>query len=146
MQRTAAHLVGAANPAQLEMRILANHGSDARFAFMRAGGRSWNVWLRVKQEAEAKVKRERESKNGGGIGALAGYSSDEEDEEETPDFLPPPPSSNPPPAPPSPPPLPPSPSDPPPSLDTSSTDETAKTIRRDKARLWVEQRRNGGAA
>lgn len=35
LRRTTVHIISPPNPAQLEMRILANHGPDKRFAFLR---------------------------------------------------------------------------------------------------------------
>jgi len=51
MDRTARHLLTSPNPAQLEMRILANHGAHQRFAFLR--GRWRNAWQRIKLAARA---------------------------------------------------------------------------------------------
>ncbi|KAF9075005.1 hypothetical protein BDP27DRAFT_1316329 [Rhodocollybia butyracea] len=51
MRRTAKSLLASPNAAQLEMRILANHGADPRFAFLRGRwSRSWQV---VKARARA---------------------------------------------------------------------------------------------
>ncbi|EIW74225.1 hypothetical protein CONPUDRAFT_170245 [Coniophora puteana RWD-64-598 SS2] len=49
MRRTATHLSTSPNPAQLEMRILANHGADRRFAFLR--GRWSRAWKLAKAKA-----------------------------------------------------------------------------------------------
>lgn len=49
MNRTAAHIRDSHNRAQLEMRILANHGSDPRFAFLR--GRWKRAWDKAKASA-----------------------------------------------------------------------------------------------
>jgi hypothetical protein len=79
MQRTAAHVLSSPNPTQLEMRILANHGNDPRFAFLR--GRWKRVWEATRL-ANAPKKPEVPVKAGGsGLGALAGYgdSGDESD-------------------------------------------------------------------
>ncbi|KZT30199.1 hypothetical protein NEOLEDRAFT_1127116 [Neolentinus lepideus HHB14362 ss-1] len=75
MRRTAMHLSNSPNPAQLEMRILANHGADRRFAFLRGRwGRAWRT-------AKAGVRMEKEEKKeGGGLGGLAGYGDSDEDE------------------------------------------------------------------
>ncbi|KAF9005127.1 hypothetical protein BDQ17DRAFT_1223713, partial [Cyathus striatus] len=86
MKRTATHLLSSPNPAQLEMRILANHGNDKRFAFLR--GRWSRAWRLVKgkariekEERESLEAKEKEQKIG--LGGLAGYGdSEEEDEEE----------------------------------------------------------------
>lgn len=89
MRRTAAHLLTTPNPAQLEMRILANHGADQRFAFLRGRwSRAWRLAkgkARLELEAEKTRKEEEEAakKSGGGMGGLAGYGdSDEEGEDE----------------------------------------------------------------
>ncbi|KAF8876602.1 hypothetical protein CPB84DRAFT_1817666 [Gymnopilus junonius] len=66
MKRTATHIVSSPNAAQLEMRILANHGGDRRFSFLR--GR----WSRQKEEKEIA-----ESKKTAGLGVLTGYGSDD---------------------------------------------------------------------
>ncbi|CAG8629191.1 1320_t:CDS:2 [Acaulospora colombiana] len=49
MKKTAAHIVSSPNALQFEMRILANHGEDPRFAFLR--GRWKNKWEEVKASA-----------------------------------------------------------------------------------------------
>ncbi|KAJ3773679.1 hypothetical protein FB446DRAFT_731834 [Lentinula raphanica] len=59
MRRTAKSILTSPNPAQLELRILANHGADPRFAFLR--GRWSRAWKTVKarvraDEAEQKQK------------------------------------------------------------------------------------------
>src|SRR5882757_696876 len=51
MRRTAAHITSSPNPEQLEMRILANHGNDTRFSFLR--GRWKCAWIRLKEEETA---------------------------------------------------------------------------------------------
>ncbi|KAF8509753.1 hypothetical protein BU17DRAFT_98632 [Hysterangium stoloniferum] len=51
MERTARHLLTSLNPAQLEMRILANHGAHQRFAFLR--GRWRNAWEQIKLASRA---------------------------------------------------------------------------------------------
>ncbi|KAF8742555.1 hypothetical protein AX14_003589 [Amanita brunnescens Koide BX004] len=62
MRRTAVHLHSSPNPAQLEMRILANHGADKRFAFLR---RRW--------------PRKDKERTGGSLNALARYGDSDED-------------------------------------------------------------------
>ena len=89
MRRTAAHVVGSPNPAQLEMRILANHGADPRFAFLR--GRWAHAWRLAKGKRRVELEREAEqarkevegrgAKPGGGIGGLAGYGDSDSDED-----------------------------------------------------------------
>ena len=51
MERTAAHLHASPDRARLAARILANHGADKRFAFMR--GRWRRAWLRAQAKAAA---------------------------------------------------------------------------------------------
>ncbi|KAI1782840.1 hypothetical protein LXA43DRAFT_1103337 [Ganoderma leucocontextum] len=86
MRRTAAHILGSPNPAQLEMRILANHGADPRFAFLR--GRWSRLWrltkgkARLELEAEKRRKTEDAKTQGNlGIGGLAGYGDSDEESE-----------------------------------------------------------------
>ncbi|KAF8634674.1 hypothetical protein AX15_000775 [Amanita polypyramis BW_CC] len=88
MRRTATHLQSSPNPAQLEMRILANHGADKRFAFLR--GRWSHAWRLTKSKARQQAEEEA-AKDGAAredealqpsssLGALAGYGdSDESD-------------------------------------------------------------------
>ncbi|KAJ3566221.1 hypothetical protein NP233_g7134 [Leucocoprinus birnbaumii] len=124
MRRTAAHLLASPNPAQLEMRILANHGADKRFAFLK--GRWSHSWLHIKAklraEKEEKERKEKERK-AEGLGMLAGYdtSSDEDSDnaenddknvrEEGLDAI------------------------------KAETEETKKELRRQKAKEWAEKRR-----
>ena len=73
MQRTALHIEASPNPAQLEMRILANHGADRRFAFLR--GRWSKFWKAMTDHARTEIIR----RDGpAGLGGLAGYGSDED--------------------------------------------------------------------
>ncbi|KAI0710901.1 hypothetical protein C8Q76DRAFT_739137 [Earliella scabrosa] len=88
MRRTASHILNTPNPAQLEMRILANHGADPRFAFLRGRwSRAWRLAkgkIRLTLEAEKK-REEDEAKQKAvvSIGGLAGYGdSDDEDDED----------------------------------------------------------------
>lgn len=80
MCRTAAHVHASPNPAQLEMRILANHGADSRFAFLRGRwSRAWRLTKgKLRLELEAKKAKEKEA---AGIGGLAGYGDSDEDED-----------------------------------------------------------------
>lgn len=71
MKRTAAHVVRATNDAQLRARILAHHGADARFAFLR--GRWGRAWARAQVDARREVLAEREAQ--GALGGLTGYGS-----------------------------------------------------------------------
>lgn len=84
MRRTAQHILSSPKPAQLEMRILANHGGDKKFAFLR--GRWSRVWRilkgkarREKEEHDKERDKGREDKVGNGLGVLVGYE-DSEDE------------------------------------------------------------------
>lgn len=75
MRRTATHVLSSPNPAQLEMRILANHGADARFAFLK--GRWARAWRLAKAHAQldrAKAEQaQAQAKAEVGLGGLAGY-------------------------------------------------------------------------
>lgn len=46
MKKTAEHIAASPNPLQLELRILANHGGDERFEFLR--GRWKSTWQALK--------------------------------------------------------------------------------------------------
>ncbi|KAG2144449.1 uncharacterized protein EDB93DRAFT_1153525 [Suillus bovinus] len=89
MKRTALHLLSSPNPAQLEMRILANHGADKRFAFLR--GRWSRAWRMTKERLrQEKVDQSAQSLRASrnilvGLGGLAAYgdSDDEGGEEES---------------------------------------------------------------
>ncbi|KAF8273607.1 hypothetical protein EI94DRAFT_1715401 [Lactarius quietus] len=78
MRRTATHVVRATNDAQLRARILAHHGADARFAFLR--GRWGRAWARAQADARREVLAERETQ--GALGGLTGYGSGSESEDE----------------------------------------------------------------
>lgn len=90
MHRTAAHLLSSPNAAQLEMRILANYGSDKRFAFLR--GRWSRKWNLIKLKARARPEEERDDETGrkldemkkcqAGLGLVTGYGSDDSDDSE----------------------------------------------------------------
>ncbi|KAJ6524445.1 hypothetical protein DFH09DRAFT_186904 [Mycena vulgaris] len=82
MRRTAASIMSTGNPAQLEMRILANYGGDKRFSFLR--GRWKAAWITMKRNAE-KEEEAKKSTSASGLGNLADYgdSDDEEEEPET---------------------------------------------------------------
>ncbi|KII84813.1 hypothetical protein PLICRDRAFT_342392 [Plicaturopsis crispa FD-325 SS-3] len=88
MRRTAAHILASPNPAQLEMRILANHGGDKRFAFLR--GRWARAWRAAKarvraEDAKKRVEHAHENSTPRGegsdapLGALAGYGDSDDD-------------------------------------------------------------------
>jgi hypothetical protein len=77
MRRTATHTVRAANDAQLRARILAHHGADMRFAFLR--GRWSHAWALAQAEANRSVLEEREKAQGAdALGGLTGYGSGSE--------------------------------------------------------------------
>jgi hypothetical protein len=78
MRRTATHLLSSPNPAQLEMRILANHGGDRRFSFLC--GRWKNYWNLSK--AKSRLEKEKEVEKSAGLGVLAGYGSDDDDSDQ----------------------------------------------------------------
>ncbi|KAI0325765.1 hypothetical protein GY45DRAFT_1329876 [Cubamyces sp. BRFM 1775] len=90
MRRTASHVLASPNAAQLEMRILANHGTDPRFAFLRGRwSRAWRlaktkVRVELEEERSRELKKKTEVASGGrpGIGALAGYGDSDEDEDQ----------------------------------------------------------------
>ena len=78
MQRTAAHIASSPNPEQLEMRILANHGNDARFSFLR--GRWKYAWIRLKEEEMAKLERSK-PKPVTALSNLIAYGTDSDEED-----------------------------------------------------------------
>lgn len=82
MRRTARHVVTSPDSVLLEMRILANHGNDGRFAFLR--GRWKHTWQRMKAVAKAEAGGGREADNKPPTGLnLGDYGdSDEEQSEE----------------------------------------------------------------
>ena len=83
MKHTAKSISTSPNPQILEMRILANHASDERFAFLR--GRWPDAWVSVKERLR-RVRindPERKKKEEKAVGALlGGYDSSAEDSEE----------------------------------------------------------------
>lgn len=84
MKRTALHLLSSPNPAQLEMRILANHGADKRFAFLRGRwSRAWRMAKeRLRQEKLGQSAQSPRASWNVGLGGLAAYG-DSDDEEES---------------------------------------------------------------
>lgn len=85
MKRTALHLLSSPNPAQLEMRILANHGADKRFAFLRGRwSRAWRMTKeRLRQEKVDQSAQSLRASRNVGLGGLAAYGdSDDEGSEE----------------------------------------------------------------
>lgn len=86
MRRTATHLLSSPNAAQLEMRILANYGSDKRFAFLRGRwSRKWNLIkikarARPEEEKDETEKLEEIKQKQAGLGLVVGYGSDDDDD------------------------------------------------------------------
>lgn len=81
MRRTATHVISSPNSEQLEMRILANHGKDPRFSFLR--GRWKSAWIQLKEEEMAKLECSKPKQAMGMSNLIAyGTDSDEEDAEE----------------------------------------------------------------
>lgn len=78
MRRTASHILTSPNPAQLEMRILANHGADRRFAFLK--GRWSRTWRILKGHARMEMAKEKSEKPLlASLGGLAGYGDSDEE-------------------------------------------------------------------
>lgn len=82
MHKLHATLLSSPAPALLEIRILANHGADPRFSFLRKGGKWREVWEEIRREKPAAVVEE--EREGGS--ALVAYGSSDEDEESGEDF------------------------------------------------------------
>ena len=82
MRRTATHILNSPNPAQLEMRILANHGADRRFSFLR--GRWSRAWKTTKGHIRLEMEAEKnnDAVEQDGLGGLAGYGDSDASEEE----------------------------------------------------------------
>ncbi|KAL4062427.1 hypothetical protein V8B97DRAFT_1877743, partial [Scleroderma yunnanense] len=93
LRRTAAHIASSPNPAQLEMRILANHGADRRFAFLK--GRWSRAWRTAKEAARQQYRKEDEAKfskselnsqqpkGGSSLQGLVGYGDSDESGDES---------------------------------------------------------------
>lgn len=80
MLKTAIHLASSPNPAQLEMRILANYGTDKRFAFLK--GRWSQAWKMMKGKARMNKENEEKVKtmsSGTALGGLDGYGDSDAD-------------------------------------------------------------------
>ena len=82
MHRTAQHILSSPNPAQLEMRILANHGGDKKFAFLK--GRWSRAWMIIRGKTKREKEKHEKEKEGrkGGLGILAGYGDSEDESED----------------------------------------------------------------
>jgi hypothetical protein len=122
MRRTATHIQSSPNPAQLEMRILANHGGDKRFAFLR--GRWALAWKTAKLKVGAEREAEARKNTGGSLGGLLGYGdSDAESDEGSPkeSMV--------------------SESKEEPVIDKDNSEDMVKEARRARAREWAEKRR-----
>ncbi len=76
MHRTATHLLASPNRAQLELRILANHGADRRFAFLR--GRWRRAWALAQAKART-AKADAARPPPVGLNIVAGYGSDSDE-------------------------------------------------------------------
>lgn len=89
MRRTATHIISSPNPAQLEMRILANYGGDRRFAFLRGRwARAWTLEKeKVATENAAKIKAQNVGRTGASLGVLANYGDSDADESEDSDKI-----------------------------------------------------------
>lgn len=86
MKKTAQHIASSPNPAQLELRILANHGGDKRFAFLKGRwSRRWKIINAVARKASKPGEDNGPPSVGGALGGLATYSdSDSDDAADTP--------------------------------------------------------------
>lgn len=123
MTRTATHLQSANSPAQLVARILANHGGDDRFSFLR--GRWHRAWATSRAKARVSTSTDPEQKDDqaklemNGLAGLSAYADSDDGElvEEEPN--------------------------PTPGQQTSTHTVDAATIerRRQKAREWVAKRK-----
>ncbi|KAH9840176.1 uncharacterized protein C8Q71DRAFT_480363 [Rhodofomes roseus] len=136
MRRTASHVLSSPNPAQLEMRILANHGADGRFAFLK--GRWSRAWRLAKTHArmDKEQTEARQAQPNPGLGGLAGYGGSdseadsdpgqsEEAAEDKPDEAD---------------------SKSPVEVPDDVQDDDAKAARRARAKEWAEKRRLAQAA
>ncbi|KAJ7915665.1 hypothetical protein B0H13DRAFT_1475119, partial [Mycena leptocephala] len=112
MERTAASIMATGNPAQLEMRILANYGGDKRFAFLR--GRWKAAWIAMKQKAQKAQEAKKPPTPTVGLGNLADYGDSDEDEDKDEEEVDP---------------------------DLQPKPETALAGRQARAKAWAESRR-----
>lgn len=79
MRRLHSTLLSAADPSLLELRILANHGADERFAFLRRGGKWRAQWEEMRKGGGEDQKAAEEAKGTQGLVAYGSDTSDEED-------------------------------------------------------------------
>jgi hypothetical protein len=125
MHRTATHISSSPNPAQLEMRILANHGGDKRFAFLR--GRWSHAWKQMKQKVRVEKAEQEQRTSEQGLGGLVEYGDSDGDSEESeggkevPD------------------------GNPVPDPKSPVSEAAIKEARRARARAWAEKRRSENA-
>lgn len=127
MKRTATAISRSPNPQQLEMRILANHGSDPRFAFLR--GRWGRAWTNIKNPPPPSLVA-KPSTNLSGLGDYDEDSGSESSDASAMTKLEPAKST---------------PTDAPvrasPSDHATLSEEAARAERRERAKLWAAQRR-----
>lgn len=86
MNKLSATLQAAQDPALLEMRILANHGSDPRFSFLRKGGKWREEWETIRKGGKSGGVESTKPNPNATIGAAlvgASYNSDDEDQGDT---------------------------------------------------------------
>ncbi|KIJ19597.1 hypothetical protein PAXINDRAFT_69391 [Paxillus involutus ATCC 200175] len=82
IRRTASHVISSPNPAQLEMRILANHGVDKRFAFLRGRwSRAWRMEKERVRQQKAEEEEAKETKTP--LGGLVAYGDSDAGSEES---------------------------------------------------------------
>ncbi|KAF8552692.1 hypothetical protein OG21DRAFT_1511190 [Imleria badia] len=126
--RTASHIISSPNPGQLEMRILANYGTDKRFAFLR--GRWSRVWRtekeRAKQHQAEEAKKVALPTPTTSLGGIAGYGDSDTDGEESADKLTEEPKDV---------------TDTPCTQDDHSSEDLVKEARRARAKEWSARRR-----
>jgi hypothetical protein len=81
MRRTAQHLSTSNNAVQLEMRILANHGNDTRFAFLKGRwSRRWRLLKAGVNQEQAQAQSSTTIKTSKpALGGLADYGDSDAD-------------------------------------------------------------------
>lgn len=118
MRRTATHILASPNPVQLEARILANHGADKRFAFLR--GRWKRKWSEVKMLVKSDKLKETNGRNEipkpGGLAVLGDYGDSDDDSQPQTTAV---------------------------NKSDAPTEEEVKASRRARAREWAMKRRAG---
>ncbi|KAI6097060.1 hypothetical protein F5141DRAFT_1150797, partial [Pisolithus sp. B1] len=88
LRRTAVYIISSPNPAQLEMRILANHGANKRLAFLRGRwSRAWKVAKELarqeRREARESERAEKPSGSSSLQGLMVGYGDSRESGDES---------------------------------------------------------------